>query len=117
MGARRAPDAVCAAAHWQRGRADPQRLAIVESLPMGWILIPLFLALFGAQLLLEVGLAFLNLRRARRLGTELAPELAPHFPPDVVRRSQDYTMARARLEIAQLLYDATLALALLFSGI
>jgi STE24 endopeptidase len=40
-----------------------------------------------------------------------------HFPPDVVRRSQDYTVARGRLEVVDRLYDGALTLMVLFSGV
>lgn len=76
-----------------------------------------FLALFTAQVVVEVGLALLNLSRARVASAHLPQELSAQFPPDVASRSRDYTVARGRFEVADRLFDAVLTLVLLFSGI
>jgi STE24 endopeptidase len=76
-----------------------------------------FLVLFAAHLSLEVGLALANLRRAREAGDGVPPQLAPHIPAEVARRSREYTLARGRLEVMEQLYDAGLTLAVLFSGL
>lgn len=80
-------------------------------------IVAVFLALFSAHLALEVTLALLNLRRARRAGGLVPAALAGYITPEVARRSRDYTLARGRLEVASLFYDATITLLLLFSGL
>jgi len=80
------------------------------------IILTVFLALFAAHLVLEVGLALLNLRSAARAGDRVPPDMAGHIPADVARRSREYTLARGRLEVVDRLYDAALTLLVLFSG-
>lgn len=85
--------------------------------PLAQIIAAVFLALFSAHLALEAALALLNLRRARRAGGSVPAALAGHIPPKVALRGRDYTLARGRLEVAGLLYDAAVTLLLLFSGL
>jgi STE24 endopeptidase len=79
--------------------------------------VAVFLAFFAAQLLVETGLAVLNLRHVRAAGAAVPPPLAGRVDPETAQRSRDYTLARERFGIAHGFYEATVALALLFSGV
>ncbi len=76
-----------------------------------------FLAFFLAQLAVEGGLALLNLRHGAHAGAAVPPALRERVDEATARRSRDYTLARGRLGLLHLGYDALVTLALLFSGL
>jgi STE24 endopeptidase len=86
-------------------------------MPLTHAIVAVFLALFAAHVALEVTLALLNLRRARQAGTTVPAVLTCHIAPEVARRSREYSLARGRLEVTSLVYDAVITLLLLFSGL
>ena len=84
---------------------------------MTTLVVAAFLAFFLAQLAVEGGLALLNLRHAARAGAAVPPALRERVDDATARRSCDYTLARGRLGLLHLGYDALVALALLFTGL
>jgi STE24 endopeptidase len=74
------------------------------------------LAFFALRLLVEGGLLALNLRRARATGTRVPAPLAGRVSPETAARSLAYTLARGRLALVAMAWDAAVTLALLFSG-
>jgi STE24 endopeptidase len=76
-----------------------------------------FLAFFGLQLAIEVGLAWLNLSHVSRGGETVPPGVARQVDAETLARSREYTTARARLGVVHALYGAAVTLALLFSGV
>jgi STE24 endopeptidase len=65
----------------------------------------------------ETGLLALNLDHAARAGSEVPAALRDRMPAETARRAVDYTLARGRLGLVHLAWDAALALALLLSGL
>ena len=84
---------------------------------MTTLVVAAFLAFFLAQLAVEGGLALLNLRHAARAGAAVPPALRERVDDATALRSRDYTLARGRLGLLDLGYDALVTLALLFSGL
>jgi STE24 endopeptidase len=65
----------------------------------------------------ETALLSLNLRHAARAGSEVPEPLRERLPAETARRALAYTLARGRLALAHLAWDASLTLLLLFSGV
>lgn len=84
---------------------------------MDLLVVCLFLCFFAAQLLIEISLNLINLRYGRRFQDQVPLALEGQVDKEIVVRSLSYTQARGRLDIVNTLYDATIVLALLFSGI
>ena len=83
---------------------------------MTTLVLALFLGFFAAEQLVELGLALLNLRHVARAGAAVPAPLAGAVDRDTARRSTEYTLARGRVAVAHLAFDALLTLLLLFSG-
>jgi STE24 endopeptidase len=81
------------------------------------IVVTVFLAFFAAELGVELGLSFLNLRHVARAGAAVPPALAGQVDAETARRSRDYTLARGRFGQVSGIYAAALTLVLLFSGV
>jgi STE24 endopeptidase len=80
------------------------------------LVVPVFLAFFALDLLVEVGLLVLNLRRARS-EQGIPAALAGHVGPGAAARSRDYALARGRFALLSLGFSAAATLVVLFSGV
>jgi len=83
---------------------------------MSALILAVFLALFAVRLAVEASLLWLNLRHAASAGGSVPEALAGRVSPETALRSRDYTVAKGRLALVALLWDAAVTLALLFSG-
>ncbi len=81
-----------------------------------WILAA-FLTFFLLQYTVGMGLAVLNLRRARVRGAIVPAALAEQITPEDAQRSRDYTLAKEKYGLVSGAYGDLLTLAMLFSGI
>ena len=83
---------------------------------MASAVVPLVLAFFTLDLLVEAGLLTLNLRQARS-ARGVPPALAGHVGPETADRSRAYALARGRFALVSLLASAAATLLALFSGV
>jgi STE24 endopeptidase len=79
-------------------------------------IVAVFLAFFGAQLAVELGLALLNLRHVERRGAAVPTGFDSGIDAGTAARSREYTLAKARFGILAGLYGAAITLLLLLSG-
>ncbi len=76
--------------------------------------------LLGAYVLsriVEYGLDILNLRHLKKFGYQVPPEFAGHIDDDLMRRTEKYTVAHTRFGIIGSLFDETITLVFIFSGL
>jgi STE24 endopeptidase len=78
--------------------------------------IALFVGFFATEQLVEIVLLVLNHRHVALAGGSVPAPLAGYVDPETALRARDYTLARGRVSILHLWYDAALTVALLFSG-